>query len=107
MRHLNSQLEAKCAELASDVEAWLKKGNKIPLVPIIERELPDLLARQITEAKPGRRQKTITPEMVGQMLLLNKAGWTRDNIGRRVGVSRATVTRELIKAGAVMSKQRW
>lgn len=101
MRPLNSHLDAKREQLKADVDAWLSKGNRIPLIPIQFRD-DDPLAktrtnRQATQKQPG----IMTREMVGKALLLNKEGWTRSNIAKKLGVSRETVTRTLISAGVV------
>jgi len=100
MRHLNSSLDETRARLAADVAAWVKRGRVIPLVPIMRRDAsPDKVLR--SAKKGGRAPPVLTQDEEAQILRLNKECWSRTNIGKRLKVSRETVTRVLKKHGVV------
>ena len=89
----------KRAQLEADLKAYMRQGGRIECHPIYIRD-DDLLVTRVKEPSPhAGRKSAVTPEMIGKALLLNKQGWSRDNIGRNLGVSRTTVTRMLVEAG--------
>ena len=82
------------AEIAADVARFVGAGGRIEPHPIYYRD-DDILAGGRTHRPAAAGRPAPSKEDIAQARLLNAAGWSRDNIGRRLGVSRTTVSRWL------------
>lgn len=94
MKALSDSQDTKRAQLEADLKAFMRKGGRIECHPIYIRD-DDLLAGGKGERPASAGRPAPSKEDVAQARLLNSAGWSRNNIGRRLGVSRTTVTRWL------------